>query len=60
MSHLNHQVCGVDFFVSYSKVCKVSSDLVENLELFFKEYVVLLPFYYKIKLFINNINIEKE
>ena len=41
MSHLNHQVCGVDFYISYNPISREASDLVAFLQTFFSKYASL-------------------
>lgn len=38
MSHLTHEVCGVDFFLAYNKCSQNVIDLIDNLKLYFNSH----------------------
>ena len=39
MSHLAHEICGVDFFLSFNKCNPIVNDLIEGFKKFLKKYI---------------------
>lgn len=42
MSHLSHEVCGVDFFLAFNNTSPAVVKLVEHLKIFFKKYFIFI------------------
>jgi hypothetical protein len=41
MSHLAHEVCGADFFISFNKCNPLVNELIEGFKRFLKRYLFL-------------------